>query len=180
MGRRKSFEPTDVLDRAMRAFWRRGYGATSVDDLVTATGVNRASLYATFGGKAELFHACLKRYAREVAGPSLAAMPRADQEAPKRFLKAVAAYAASDPMRQGCLMVNTAAETAAHDAETLAVVRGHVANLEDAFAEALGSGTDASRRRARLALCLSVGLLVLGKVGVERAALEEAVEAAFD
>ena len=36
----------------MRQFWERGYRATSVDDLVRATGVKPGSLYSAFpGGK---------------------------------------------------------------------------------------------------------------------------------
>ncbi len=46
----KRFDRNQVLDRAMAAFWTRGYEATSIDDLVEATGINRGSLYGTFGG----------------------------------------------------------------------------------------------------------------------------------
>jgi TetR/AcrR family transcriptional repressor of nem operon len=48
-----------VLDRATDLFWSRGYEATSVQDLVDALGVNRASLYATFGDKGQLFDALI-------------------------------------------------------------------------------------------------------------------------
>lgn len=179
MGRRKSFEPGEVLDRAMQAFWQRGYAATSIDDLVAATGINRASLYGTFGDKAALFHACLERYAQTVAAPSLASLSRREPAAVPRFLMALAAYAASDPRRQGCLMVNTAVETGTHDQDVLAAVHNHVSNLEDAFSAVLGEEAATSRGQARLALCLSVGLLVLGKVGIERGILEDAVRAGF-
>jgi TetR/AcrR family transcriptional regulator, transcriptional repressor for nem operon len=47
----KQFDRADVLDRATVLFWRRGYEATSIRDLVTATGINRGSIYATFGDK---------------------------------------------------------------------------------------------------------------------------------
>ena len=46
----------------MQAFWERGYEATSVDDLVQCMGINRFSLYSTFGGKHQLFVAALERY----------------------------------------------------------------------------------------------------------------------
>jgi TetR/AcrR family transcriptional repressor of nem operon len=63
LSRPREFDPDAVLERAMRVFWRQGYHATSVEELVTATGVNRASLYATFGDKHALFVASIARYA---------------------------------------------------------------------------------------------------------------------
>jgi TetR/AcrR family transcriptional repressor of nem operon len=180
MGRHKSFVPAEILDRAMQAFWLRGYEATSVDDLVAATGINRASLYGTFGDKAALFRACLDRYADVIVTPWLAAVTKGEPDAVPRFLKALAAYSASDPKRQGCLMVNAAVETTTHDPEALAAIRGHFARLEGAFTAALDGGSPASSRgEARLALCLAVGLLALGKIGVERGVLEDAVRAGF-
>jgi AcrR family transcriptional regulator len=47
-------------------FWRRGYEATSIGDLVEAIGINRGSLYATFGDKRRLFLASLERYIRTI------------------------------------------------------------------------------------------------------------------
>src|SRR5687768_6284787 len=61
-GRPRNFDPDEVLDRAMRVFWRKGYAATSLSDLTAATGINRASLYATFGNKESLFQRALDRY----------------------------------------------------------------------------------------------------------------------
>ena len=51
----KQFDRHEVLDRAMAVFWKRGYEATSIQDLLEATGINRGSLYATFGNKQQLF-----------------------------------------------------------------------------------------------------------------------------
>ena len=51
----------------MRQFWERGYRATSVDDLVRATGVKPGSLYSAFpGGKHALLMGSLDRYSRLV------------------------------------------------------------------------------------------------------------------
>src|SRR5712692_5049399 len=69
MPRPREFEPEKVLDSAMRQFWERGYRATSVDDLVRATGVKPGSLYSAFpGGKHALLMGSLDRYSRLV-GP---------------------------------------------------------------------------------------------------------------
>ncbi len=57
----------DVLDRALRVFWRRGYEGATLPDLTAAMGINRPSLYAAFGSKEELFRKALDRY---VEGPA--------------------------------------------------------------------------------------------------------------
>jgi TetR/AcrR family transcriptional repressor of nem operon len=49
MARPKAFDQEDVLDKAVAVFWAKGYEATSMQDLVDAMGIQRGSLYATFG-----------------------------------------------------------------------------------------------------------------------------------
>jgi TetR/AcrR family transcriptional repressor of nem operon len=68
MGRPRSYDRDDVLRRATRLFWERGYEGTHLQALVEATGVNRFSLYAEFGGKEGLFRAALERYIEDLAG----------------------------------------------------------------------------------------------------------------
>jgi AcrR family transcriptional regulator len=63
MGRPRSFDVDEALDRAMHVFWHKGYEGTSLSDLTEAMGVNRPSLYAAFGGKESLFRKALDRYA---------------------------------------------------------------------------------------------------------------------
>jgi AcrR family transcriptional regulator len=60
MGRNRSFDESEVVDRAARQFLATGYEATSIDDLVAATGLHRGSLYKAFGSKRGLFIAALK------------------------------------------------------------------------------------------------------------------------
>src|SRR2546425_12924520 len=67
----KAFEPAEALDRAMELFWRRGYAATPLDQLVRHTGASRYGLYATFGGKRDLFLTSLERYSQTVMDPML-------------------------------------------------------------------------------------------------------------
>ena len=59
MGRPRAFSESDVVASASAVFARRGFAAASVDDLVRATGVGRASLYGAFGSKDGLFQRCL-------------------------------------------------------------------------------------------------------------------------
>jgi len=62
MGRPRAFREQDALDAAMRIFWEKGYEGASLDDLTEAMGINRSSLYATFGDKEALFQKAIERY----------------------------------------------------------------------------------------------------------------------
>ncbi len=62
IGRPRAFSEPDALDAAMRVFWEKGYEGASLDDLTQAMGINRSSLYATFGDKEALFQKAVARY----------------------------------------------------------------------------------------------------------------------
>lgn len=117
----KQFDIEATLDHAMRAFWKRGYAATSMQDLVAITGVNRASLYATYGDKHDLFLAALRRYASTVHFRRLAELEAAypPLEAISRVLLA---FAPQTRDNNGCFLTNTALELAAHDPEAGEIV----------------------------------------------------------
>src|SRR6266704_6988287 len=140
MARRREFETEQLLDDVMREFWERGYRATSVDDLVRATGVKPGSLYGAFpGGKHALLMGSLERYTRLVVPQKLG-----DLEDPGASVAEVRAYfdglvrdLLSPEGRQGCLLVNSAIENAAADPEVAEVVRWHLARLEHCFTAAL-------------------------------------------
>ncbi|GGS97874.1 TetR family transcriptional regulator [Streptomyces tanashiensis] len=61
----KHFDPDATLDTVVRLFWRQGVATTGIQDIVNATGLNRSSLYATYGGKHELYRAALERYVQD-------------------------------------------------------------------------------------------------------------------
>jgi TetR/AcrR family transcriptional regulator, transcriptional repressor for nem operon len=110
VARTKEFDPEVALERAMELFWRQGYAATSVADLVAHLGVARASLYATFGNKHDLYVAALERYARH-GDPNLVellATPGPVLPTIRALLLATAAPPPEQP--PGCLVVNAAAE----------------------------------------------------------------------
>ena len=120
----KQFGVVEVLDSAMQAFWVHGYEATSVQDLVERTGVNRASLYATYGDKHDLFLAALRHYRETrlhlfVTELELRYSP---VDAVRRLFQAFVDQVAVQGLNQGCFLANTALELAAHDPEAAAIV----------------------------------------------------------
>ena len=67
MGRTRSFDEATVVDAAAAAFLDTGFEGTSVDDLLTATGLFRGSLYKAFGSKRGLFLTCVQAVAARAA-----------------------------------------------------------------------------------------------------------------
>ena len=107
----KQFERSEVLDRAMALFWQRGYEATSIRDLVEATGINRGSIYGTFGDKQGLFLAVLDRYAEKIAKPMMTELSDPDpRRAVERMLDSIIRRAGDPGFPRGCLNTNTSLE----------------------------------------------------------------------
>ena len=109
MSRPRNFDEDEALEAAMRLFWTHGYEGTSLSDLTEAMGMNRPSLYATFGNKEALFRRSVERY---LTGPGAAIgaaleLPSA-REVVVELLR-IYAEAPSEPGRPlGCLLVNGA------------------------------------------------------------------------
>lgn len=62
MARPREFDYDDVVRNATYLFWRQGYQNTSIDDIETATGLTKGSLYKAFDSKRDLFKKCLDYY----------------------------------------------------------------------------------------------------------------------
>lgn len=143
MVRPRSKSRHDLVANAMLVFWRRGFAATSMDDLVNATGVSRGGIYADFGGKDDLFLSCLGAYRLEYIEPALQQL-RSGGDA----LASVEAYfdffielhRRHGMPGPGCFFANVMTERAPHEAEVLAVVKQHMVDLRHAFRDALGKG----------------------------------------
>lgn len=135
MARKKEFLEDEVLDRAMETFWEKGYGATSIDDLVTSTGLHRGSLYNAFGGKHELLQACIHRY-EQVVGSKLVKLLEGEGSAKElilRFFEDFIDRVLEDPLHRGCLITNSAIELAPHDPESSEKIAGYLKRIEDAM-----------------------------------------------
>lgn len=138
----KQFDVEEVLDKAMQVFWHRGYSATSVQDLVRETGVNRASLYATYSDKHALFLASLRMYADSLRQEKLAELERdhSAKESIHRLLLAFADLAAGKGASRGCFLTNTALELAAHDPDAARIVAKAQKEMEAFFAKMIKRG----------------------------------------
>lgn len=117
MPRAKEFDEDEVLLKAMRLFWEKGYEQSSINDLVECMGIHRRSLYDTFGDKHELFLKAIERYTEFMNGHFQTGINRADSwKQALRFLFdfIIEGYDGKPP---GCLLVNMAVELAPWDPE---------------------------------------------------------------
>jgi len=189
VARTKEFDPDVALRDALELFWERGYEATSMTDLVERLGIARASIYATFGGKRELYLKALERYG-ELTDPNLLAelsQPGPALPAVRALVRRYAATAGGEEGRRGCFVVNTAIELAPHDPAAARRVQASWDYLEAALTSALmraqAQGEIAGDRDPRaLARCLVVflqGLRVMGKAATEPERLRDAAEQAL-
>ena len=171
MPRQKKFCVENVLEKAMVAFWDRGYHGTSLQSLVEYMGVNRASLYDTFDDKYSLFLDSLHAYKIIYIKSYLA--NQAKKHTPRQaiinyFLDMIL----KAEERNGCLIVNTALEISPHDETVSQIVNEAFAYIEKNFfrkmikkGQACGeiSKTVVSTATAQALLSLLIGLCVLSR-----------------
>jgi TetR/AcrR family transcriptional repressor of nem operon len=183
MARPRAFDEEAALERALRVFWAKGYGAASLDDLCAATGLGRSSLYAAFRDKRGLYLRALDRYEEGSARRlnEILTRPVPAREAIAAFVAAIVDDIVAGPGRRGCFIGNCAAELAPGDRETAASVRRSLTRIESAFRDAL------ARARARGELSDRVdpaaaarfltagiqGLRLVGKANPDRGALQD-------
>jgi TetR/AcrR family transcriptional repressor of nem operon len=136
IGRPRDFDEDQALNAAMRAFWDNGYHATSIADLVEATGVHRNSLYATFHDKKTLFLSALDAYIADTLlhFEELLAPPRPALAATRDALLHYARIIASATGPRGCLVTNTTIELLPQELDVAERIRhgfaGMIALLE--------------------------------------------------
>jgi len=138
LARTPEFDQEQVLDAALHAFWRKGYEATTLSDLLEATGLARQSLYNTFGDKRALFLTSLRRYADVAIGRLSEALEGGSVRAAIRGVFDDALNCSDRD--QGCFLVNAATELLPRDAEVGRLVASTLARQERALAEALRRG----------------------------------------
>jgi TetR/AcrR family transcriptional repressor of nem operon len=144
MARPREFDKGEALQKAIDVFWRQGYEATSMHDLVGVMGINRQSLYDTFGDKHALYLSALESYRLEREKDLLALL-----DAPgsiKRKLRKVCEKAieesVTDETRRGCFMNNAFVDMVTRDQQTEEQAVRHVTIVEKAWEKAIARGQE--------------------------------------
>jgi len=132
MARTREFDEDEVIGRAMHVFWRRGYQATSLNDLLAAMGLSKSSFYETFGTKRDLLLTALRRYAGSGMAGLIEPLLRPDASRPEieETLAKMVRHARSAEGRRGCLINNTLGEVAPHDPVIFAAMQESLGQLE--------------------------------------------------
>ena len=62
MPKKETFKKSVIIKKVAKVFYEKGYNLTSMQDIVDTTGLNRSSIYNSFGNKQKLFMLCLKAH----------------------------------------------------------------------------------------------------------------------
>jgi TetR/AcrR family transcriptional repressor of nem operon len=182
MARPREFDRDAAVERAMSVFWRKGYAATSTDDLLRAMNIGRQSMYDTFGDKHRLYLEALERYQRESVAGNIRRLRSTDS--PLAGIEAfVIGIIASDKTarERGCMGVGSISEFGNTD-PNLSALRArsggaqHKALIERLrhaqAANEIGANVDIERA-ARFVETTMFGLQVAAKAGATLQSLRE-------
>ena len=188
-GRPKAYDAEQALEQARDAFWDTGFNGTSLDDLTTATGMNKPSLYGAFGDKHALYLETLARY-RELGRNAMRDELRAGRSLVDAlrgiYASAIAIYMAGEHGARGCYLIGTAATEAVHDLDVRTAFADGLHELDDLLAarltEAVASGelvTPIEPATLARILCGVMNSLALrARAGESQAMLEAMAEGA--
>ncbi len=155
MGRTLAFSHSSARDKALVLFWRKGYQATTLDDLITAMEISRSSFYATFVDKRGLFLDCLDLFAQrtqDLVRRARTEMPPVD--ALQSFFERNLIGTRGTRASWGCMLVNTVLEMADVDDELSARASSHLADMQAAFEDCLLDANCGPARAGELAALL--------------------------
>ncbi len=184
----KQFDTEVALSKAMEVFWARGYEAASLSELLKNMGIGKKSLYDTFGNKQSLFLKALEYYAHTTIRSI-----RDHLSAPGSPLTNLKQLLLdwqqmhSQPGSCGCMLGTNIADFSTADEAIAKVLRAYLKQLEDTLCTAITHAQAAGelssslnpRNLARLLLCTTQGMALLGRVLEDEDLLEGAVQASI-
>ena len=188
LGRPRSFDEREALEKATQVFWSKGYDGVTIDDLVAGMGVGRPSLYAIFGDKRTLFLRVLRAYAEKKGALAAKALlsPHTLRASLAGFMRQAVEFATEEGSAVGCLIVCVA--PLVDDAEVRQFLKnaaaGAAAMVERRFREGIRAGEIPAdfpvAARASQVIDLSNGLTMRAQMGTPRKTLLRDAEEAAD
>jgi TetR/AcrR family transcriptional repressor of nem operon len=185
MPRVKLFDENEVLFKAMNLFWKQGYSATSVQDLVSYLGINRASIYSTFGDKDQLFKKSFELY-RKINTEGLTQFFQIRPNVKKGFSELfdlAIQEAVQDKDNKGCFVVNATTELIPNDEKLLEIVHNNKETFENLFYEYLKKGKESGQLNnnqdlkslASLLFILYNGIKVISKINPVKKEMKDSI-----
>ena len=136
MARPVEFDENKVLTNAMEQFWREGYEASSVQKLLDCTGINRGTLYNSFGDKDTFFKSCIDQYSKIIdqqIESSLKNLKLNPWDAINAYFEEAVLNISNRHRSMGCLLVNSLCESINYDKDMKKVVRGSLSSIRKAI-----------------------------------------------
>jgi len=132
LARPRSFEKPEVLDRAMKLFWEKGFAGTSMSELAETTGLQPGSLYGTFENKETLFEEVLEHYTKTVIEPRLNILKtdKPIKQRIRKFLWDIADQSLDSDKIPGCILTNSTFEIPGFDSKRQKLIRERIVDLE--------------------------------------------------
>lgn len=139
MARQKAYSEDEVVEKAMNLFWRNGYETTSMNMLEKEMGINKFSIYASFGSKNGVFLESLKCYMGKI---NLLLNKLENSESGltgiKEYFYDFIEFTRETDFGKGCLVTNTANEINEDADVKIKQVIGHfTGQVREAFAAVL-------------------------------------------
>lgn len=186
MARTKDFDEADVLTKAIRLFWQKGYNGTSMQDLVDALGISRSSLYDTFGDKRKLYLKALESYKQTEAANRAKIFDKSipARTAIRHLLDFIILDQISDKQHKGCFLINCAVETSPKDKQVNAILCENDREIENALHEVIQRGQNSgeitgrydAKTIARFIFNNIVGMRVSGKLATDKSMFEDTIQ----
>lgn len=188
MARTKEFDPDKALQQAVDLFWTQGYARTSLDDLMTAMGIARQSLYDTFGDKRQLYIKALECYRDQTLAAARAHFAEGQPvRAGFRNLLLSISQESKAQLQRGCLLLSANLEREPGDEEIAELLIDNQKSAEAIFRDAIElaqKSGDISRKKdaaalARFFVATIQGMRALGRLQPKRKLLESVAETAL-
>jgi AcrR family transcriptional regulator len=178
-GRPREFDPDEILSKIMQLFWEGGYEATGLSDIIAATGLGKASLYATFGNKQSMYLKALSQYEALVVDAAVGLLRDTAQTPQARigtFISLPVVALRDHQDRRGCFLCNASADRGSLDAQTATLVQRGYEKMRLAIVQALremqpDQSTAQIEGEAALVLAVYSGLRVMARSGMPVAVL---------
>lgn len=184
MARKKEYIEEEVIDKAMHLFWHNGYENTSMKMLEQEMGINKFSIYSSFGSKHGLFLKSLKCYNSKIKN-IFEKLKNASNgvEDIKEFFYDSVNIGSQLGNKKGCLLTNTYNEFSESDDVLIKnEMNVFMNNLKNIFIEKLK--TDASKseetvlKQANFLLLAKHGLAAASRVNTQKE-IEDYIEMTF-
>ncbi len=188
-GRNRTFDTEDALLSAMEVFWQKGYSGASLNDLTTAMGINKPSMYAAFGNKEALFVSAINRYSEKYGVPHFEKLLTPNLSLRERltnYLESIATMLTDSKLPGGCFVTTSTCEAGSSCLpqqavdSVLRINENSIQGFTEFFeAEQEQGCIDSGKSPELLAdylLTLQFGLAVMARNGVKKERLNQAIQ----